>query len=214
MNSGYSLVGDIGGTNARFSLVIPGSTELRDIQQFPVADYSGLEAAIRAYLDDLNILVSDIHQVCIAAAGPVSFDVVELTNSPWVIDKQAMKQHLGLDEFVLINDFAAQAMAVPFLKDHEQQRIGPELTPPPCDSCLVIGPGTGLGFGSLIKTRSGWKVCPSEGGNSDFAPVTEDDLYAWSYLRKSGLQQIGWERLLSGSGLEMLYEIHSHRVGH
>jgi glucokinase len=44
-----ALVGDIGGTNARFALISPGSTVLEQIQVLPCKNYENLDAAVREY---------------------------------------------------------------------------------------------------------------------------------------------------------------------
>ncbi|MTI13930.1 glucokinase, partial [Sansalvadorimonas verongulae] len=53
---------------------------------------------------------------------------------------------------------------------------------------------------------------PGEGGNGDMAPVSEEDEAVWRFARQqlSDISdgKVGWERILSGSGLELLYQAH------
>ncbi|KEQ19435.1 glucokinase [Endozoicomonas numazuensis] len=206
-----SLVGDIGGTNARFALVNPHSLVLEGIQRMSSIDYPDLEEAVRAYLKNQG--VETIARACLAVAGPVLDGKVRFTNSHWQIDQQRFRQDFDLEVMELINDFAAQALAVPHLPPDELMTIGPELEVDPDAVKLVIGPGTGLGVCGLIETPLGWKALPGEGGNADFAPASERDISVWRFIRKEVGGLLGVERILSGSGLELLYEAHSSLDG-
>ncbi|WOG29107.1 glucokinase [Endozoicomonas sp. 8E] len=206
-----SLVGDIGGTNARFALVNPDSLVLEGIQMMSSIDYSDLEDAVRLYLKNQG--VETIARACLAVAGPVVDGKVSFTNSHWKIDQQQFKQDFELEVMALINDFAAQALAVPHLPANELMSVGPELDFDPDAVKLVIGPGTGLGLCGLIETPVGWQALPGEGGNADFAPSTERDISVWRFIRKEVGGLLGVERILSGSGLELLYEAHSSLDG-
>ena len=71
------LIGDIGGTNARFALIEPGGAA-EDERHLLVDDYPDPGAAIEAYLAGRAI-----DQAVIAVATPVETDVIKFTNSPW-----------------------------------------------------------------------------------------------------------------------------------
>ena len=66
---GFGLVGDIGGTNARFALW--RGQRLESIEVLACADYPRPELAVRDYLARIGESVANIDSVCLARAGPV-----------------------------------------------------------------------------------------------------------------------------------------------
>ncbi len=204
----YFLVADIGGTNARFAWVAAGDLSLHDIATYSVKDHDTFESAVESYLQDHNIQL--LSGACIAIAGPVAGGEARLTNGLWHIRREQFCEYFSCsrEHFWLINDFVAQSMAVPFLSDQELGMIEGGNADPEA-SVLVVGPGTGLGAGLLVKTAQGWHPCPGEGGHMDFAPASEIDISVWRYL----VEELGrvpcWEDVLSGYGLELLYAAHT-----
>ena len=66
------LLGDVGGTNARFAWQEADGTPLRDIATLPTADHATLADAITAYLKSLG---RDAPPWCaIGIANPISGD--------------------------------------------------------------------------------------------------------------------------------------------
>ncbi len=63
-NISYNLVGDIGGTNARFALVAPGDSELISIKTFSCSKFETVQEAIKSYLSSINNV--EIKSSCIA----------------------------------------------------------------------------------------------------------------------------------------------------
>jgi glucokinase len=186
------LIADIGGTNARFALAGPDGRP-HDEQQLLVADFPGPVEAARAYLGGRKV-----RDAVFAIATPVHSDRVALTNSPWVFSVRATREALGLDRFVAINDFTAQALAVPRLAPDERVQIGGG--EPRGDAIAVIGPGTGLGVAGLIRLRGDWHPIPSEGGHVSFAPHDERDAAVLLQLQRR-FGHVSNERVLSGPGL-------------
>jgi glucokinase len=70
----------------------------------------------------------------------------------------------------------------------------------------VIAAGTGLGEAMLYYDGSAYHPIGSEGGHSDFAPLTpqQDELLKWMRNRYPG--HVSYERILSGPGIYTLYE--------
>jgi glucokinase len=186
------LIADIGGTNARFALAGPDGRP-HDEQRLLVADFPGPVEAARAYLAGRKV-----RDAVFAVATPVHSDRVALTNSPWVFSVRATKEALGLDRFVVINDFTAQALAVPRLAPDERVQLGGG--EPRGDAIAVIGPGTGLGVAGLIRVRDEWHPIPSEGGHVSFAPHDEREAAVVLQLQRR-FGHVSNERVLSGPGL-------------
>lgn len=197
-----SLVADIGATNARFGLLdedgaIVHNTILR------CADHPTLEDAAEAYLG-IAAPPEAPSRAAIAVAGPVTGDLVNLTNHPWSFSVGRARDRLLLDRLSVINDFTAVAMAVPRLGEADRQQIG-EGSPVAGEVIGVLGPGTGLGVSGLVPSRTGgWRALSGEGGHVTMAPVSDREGAVLAQLRKQ-FDHISAERVLSGMGLVNLY---------
>lgn len=198
-SSPVDIVADIGGTHARFACLVRGSAELSRIVSLRCADYPELINAIHAYLDQLDPDIS-VAGICLAVAGPVETDWIDLPNNPWTFSRRDLGHRLGV-ELHVINDFTAQMLGVLTLEEHELQWLD---SPRPQGGLVIaaLGPGTGLGVAGLLPTG---EIIPSEGGHLAFAPTTEHELALLRQLWKR-YPRVSVERLLSGPGLSALYE--------
>ena len=158
------LIGDIGGTNARFALVDADGLP-SDIRILHVADHPGLVEAAQAYLGGRVV-----DEAVIAVATPVEGDAIRFTNAPWSFSVRAAQGRLGLARLAVINDFVAQALAVPHLLPEEREQIGPG-EPLPDRPIGVIGAGTGLGVSALVGPSGAKVALPTEGGHASLAPA-------------------------------------------
>lgn len=196
-----ALVADIGGTNARFALAELGGSGLSHVMQFPCISHRGLDAAIRFYLDQFGVRPS---HACIAVAAPVTDEEIAFTNSDWSFTTSALRRDLGFEEFLVINDFHAFALALPELAPHELCQIG-GVTHQERGTKVAIGPGTGTGVAALVWTSSGWNAIASEGGHTSFAWDTAEDFVLAEKIR-AGRTHLSVERILSGPGVSNLYQ--------
>ena len=187
------LIADIGGTNARFALV-EGAGSVADERHLLVRDYPDPASAIEAYLGGRRV-----DEAVIAVATPVESDEIGFTNSPWTFSIQGLQQRLGLRQLAVINDFVAQALAMPHLAKDEVELMGGG-APAPGRAVGVMGAGTGLGVSALIPGKVGWTALPTEGGHVSFAPGNEREDRVLATLR-ARLGHVSNERLLSGQGL-------------
>lgn len=202
MGGAARLVGDIGGTNARFALVEAGSRQPRDERTVKCAQFPGLEQAIRAYLADHgNPVVEDI---ALDVATGITGDFVQLTNGPWGFSIEQTRQALGLKRLQVINDFTALALAVPTLAPGELRQVGGGAAVAGT-AIAVLGPGTGLGVSGLIPSGQGWNALQGEGGHTAFSPTTprEAAMLQWLWRKHD---HVSTERVLSGMGLANLYQ--------
>ena len=75
----------------------------------------------------------------------------------------------------------------------------------PLAPLFVIGPSTGLGIGGVVVDADGeWTPLSTEGGHVTIAVQTEDEWQLLSCLRHE-FQHVLAERLISGSGLHLMY---------
>ena len=111
------MVGDIGGTNARFALVALGKSELMSIKTLQCTKFETVQEAIKSYLSSINDI--EIVSACIASAGTTHLDIFKPANNDWVINKSNVSSALNNIQVNWINDFSAQALATTTLKDND-----------------------------------------------------------------------------------------------
>lgn len=204
-----ALVGDIGGTNARFALVTPGEFDLHNIETLACADHANLDEAVVAYLEKVGS--ESPKEACLAFACPVHDDIVKMTNNPWHFSKSAMKTKLGLDNFKAINDFTAMALGLPHIEPGDLVKIG-EGSSESGRARLVMGPGTGLGLAGLAPSQRFWIPLSAEGGHASFAPTDEFEIELLQWFRKR-YGRVSIERMLCGQGLLDLCTAHAEFAG-
>ena len=198
----HNLVGDIGGTNARFAIVSQGSSELLSINTLKCEKFETVQQALRFYLSSIEDI--QISSACIATAGTVHLDTFKPSNNDWTINKSDVASELNNIQVSWINDFNAQALATTLLSDNDVITIKAGIEQP--DRLrLAIGPGTGLGVCGLIRSSSGWVSVPTQGGHSDLSPNTPLEIEILTLLQKK-FGHVAVERILSGPGIVNLYE--------
>ncbi len=195
------VIGDIGGTNARFAIAESGKYSA--LSHIAVNDYPTLQDALTAYIATLPDTLRPSTGV-LAIAGPVFGDHIQLTNQSWSFSISELKAALGLSSLVVVNDFAAIAMAIPYLPAADRFPVG-DVKADVSGPIGIIGPGTGLGVSTLVPDRGQWIMVPGEGGHVTLPAVTAEEDKIIAVLRERW-SHISAERVLSGSGLVNLYQ--------
>ena len=196
------LVGDVGGTHARFALV-DGDGRARNLHIFEAANYSSLTAIVAEFLERTMGRKRPPRAV-IAVAGPVLDGEIEFTNLHWQVSEGDLLAHFEFEAVKLMNDFAAQALACPLLTSESLRVLGPQLRGPHDCPMVVLGAGTGFGVAGLARAERGDIAVATEGGHAAFAPVDDVEIEVVKMLRaRHG--RVSIERLLSGRGLFELY---------
>lgn len=205
------VAADIGGTHARFAIAAIGNGRvmtLGDCVTLRTAEHASFAAAWRAF--GAGCARPLPRTAGIAVACPIVGDVLKLTNNPWIIRPATIAHDLGLDTFVLVNDFAAVGHAVAQIGDTALgdaalgHICGPDRPLPETGVISIVGPGTGLGVAQLLRTADGYHVVPTEGGHVDFAPLdaVEDAILA---RLRGRYCRVSVERLVSGPGLANIH---------
>jgi glucokinase len=198
------LVGDVGGTHARFAVVEPTATgPWRVLQRLDLAEpFATFNDALRAYLERAG--VTPIPRLAaIAVAGPVSAGTVRFTNRGWDISERALRE-VGFEHAVLINDFVALALAVDLLDEKHLHAIGPKFKGLDGGTITILGAGTGFGVSCLARHGDLMVPMATEGGHMGFAPGNAEEVAVLQLMWKQ-IGRISVERILSGDGLEHLY---------
>lgn len=198
---------DIGGTHARFALaeIAQGRVVgLGDAVTMQTAEHASFQTAWEAFADHVGGSLP--RAVAIAIAAPVTGDLIKFTNNPWIIRPALIPEKLGVDQWVLVNDFEAVGHAVAQADaSHFVHLTGPDADLPDTGTISIIGPGTGLGVAHVWRGGGGYHVVATEGGHIDFAPLDgiEDAILA---RLRNRYRRVSAERVVSGPGLIDIYE--------
>jgi len=198
------LVGDVGGTNTRLALY-DGPDQVV-VSKVLNAEHAGLADIARAFVAAHADRYGRPQAACIGIAGPVRRGAVHMTNLGWRTDEAEMSAAVGA-RCRLINDFHAQALAMPRLTADDYESIGGDESRVEADAPrVVIGPGTGLGEALLIPGPAGWIAVPGEGAHTRFAPRDTREIGLLRHLTTLFPGHVSVERVVSGPGLVAVYD--------
>ena len=199
----YSLVADIGGTNARFAMVADSTSKAIEPLNLRCADYATIVDATLAYLD--LVALGKPYQAAISIASPVTGDALNMMNHSWSFSVSETRQALGLRHLKVLNDYTALALALPDLRDDQRLQIGngQGLAGHPI---AVLGPGTGLGVSAVVPANNHWLPLESEGGHASYGPLNAREQAIIEVMRER-LEHVSAESLVSGRGLSLIYEV-------
>jgi glucokinase len=210
------LVGDVGGTKTLLSIYTASGGPRSPLHQavFRSADYPDLESLVREFLEGAARAHGGLRpaRAILAVAGPVIGGSARITNLPWAIEEAHLAAELGLQAVKLLNDLEAIAWAVPFLEPDELAVLNPGRRQPG-GALAVIAPGTGLGQAYLTWDGTGYLAHSSEGGHTDFAPGSKEELELLAFLRQRFVEHVSYERLCSGIGLPNIYAFYKEARG-
>ncbi len=194
------VLSDIGGTNARFSVLRARTSPIEPLSHLKTHEFPSFADALRSAVGNAGVAPKT---VLVCAAGPVEGAHVRLTNAQWTIDGREVARDLGLEQGLMFNDFEALALSIPSFKPEWLKTIG-GVREPAGQTRIISGPGTGLGTAGLINVEGRWRAIASEGSHSDFAPVSDDEWRLWPHVEKRE-GRITPETLISGVGLRRLH---------
>jgi len=210
------LAGDVGGTKCNLALFAEknGNLEVVFRQRFPSKGFAQFDLIVKEFSRQAAPYLSNqkIRAAGFGVAGPVIGNRIHATNLPWVVDATTLARELAVDPIVLMNDLGATG--------HSLQHLPPEDfcvlnagTPVPDASRALLAAGTGLGQSVLFWDGTRYRVVPSEGGHSDFAPHTDQQIELLRFMRNR-YPQVSWELILSGRGFRTIHEFLAPNVKH
>ena len=195
------LLADVGGTNVRFAVL--GRAGLGPIAHMAVDDYENFADGLAAFMAQQPNSAAIRHAV-FGVAGVVEEGRCALTNNTWVVDAAKLRARFGFAGSHIVNDFEAVAWSLPRLAASDLSMIGggaPKRGAP----MVVLGPGTGLGVAAYIPGNGGGVVARSEGGHTTMPSGSSGEDAIFEQLRQK-FGHVSAERVLSGNGLENLYQ--------
>ena len=211
------LVGDIGGTHIRFRLLKMSkdetdSIETIDTTKLKTADFETMEKAFIYYL---KLVENNYPQIAvIGVPGPVQDNtIMKLPNIPHWKGKSGdeLGKKLNIKKFLFLNDFACNSYGIQTkLKLNEDYIIINEGNKEKKDGPMgVIGPGTGLGMGYLIKDKKNkyYTIGNSEGGHQGFPRKNKIFFELAEFVKNEyNLKHVTIENICSGQGMVPLYK--------
>jgi len=210
------IAGDIGGTNTRLVLaeIDESGRQILFEKSYPSVQFSDFVQVLKIFLVEYDIDLP-VKAACFAVAGPVKSGVVTVTNLPWVITEQQLRDVLQTPYVVLINDFVSVGYGIPLLEPSDllvlQQGHADENNSVHHDAA-VIGAGTGLGVSHLVYSEGRYIPYSSEAGHAGFAPENNQQRELLARLQQQN-SHVSIEMLLSGAGLRRIYNFLHERAG-
>ena len=197
------LAGDIGGTKTHLALYEKKNTNYIPIKQkkFPSGSYLSLEKILKEFLSSSE----KIEKACFGVAGPVHQGRCETPNLAWIIDEKILKKELKTQKVALINDLVANAYGIRTLSEKDFFVLN-EGTAGTEGNQTIVSAGTGLGEVGLFFDGQNHSPFASEGGHCDFFVRNKEEANLFFYLQKKYGDHVSLERVLSGPGLENIYE--------
>jgi len=210
------LAGDVGGTKCNLALFAEKNGKLLPVfgKRFPSKDYAQFDALVLDFskLAAPYTASGRIESAGFGVAGPVVHNRVKATNLPWIVDGADLARKLGLPQVVLLNDLGATAYSLEHLPPEDFCVLNRGKAQPEA-ARAIIAAGTGLGEAILFWDGARYRPAPSEGGHSDFAPRTEQQIELLRFLLRK-VPQVSWEIILSGRGFRTIHEFLDLSVQH
>ncbi len=221
----YIIAADVGGTKTRF--VFANSDDPGNIlfeARYPSGEFESFGPLLQTFIDESGADHGQVDVLMLALPGLVSESSATLTNLPWTIEKQFIKDNFSINNVFFMNDFQASAFGICQLQEKDRvilnsgasKLTGQNLTTKNAttqnasglkDNAIrvAVGAGTGLGVAWVQGEQGLAQAYDTEGGHIDFAPVNDTQVRLLQFLQQS-YGHVSYQRLLSGDGLVKLYE--------
>lgn len=210
------LAGDVGGTKCNLALFGEKNGKLEVVfrERFASKEFAQFDLIIREFSRRAApyLTYEKIRAAGFGVAGPVIHNRIHTTNLPWVVDAKILAQEVGVPSVVLVNDLGGTGLSIEHLSPQDLCVLNPG-KPVSHATRALIAAGTGLGEGVLYWDENRYRVLPSEGGHSDFAPRTDQQVELLKFMRHR-YPQVSWELILSGRGFRTLHEFIAPSVKH
>ncbi|TAN48135.1 MAG: glucokinase [Methylococcaceae bacterium] len=202
MSSGTGvLAGDVGGTKTLLALYAVRGHNLQLLREarYASADFDGLADMLVNFLAGEPVAAAGF-----GVAGPVAGGRCQATNLPWLLDEGELSAVLGGVPVKLLNDLEAVALGLLQVPDGAFVCLNAGRAME--GNIAVLAAGTGLGEAILHRHDGNYSAIACEGGHCDFAPADalQDGLLL--FLRERCGGHVSYERILSGSGLHLVYQ--------
>jgi len=222
----YIIAADVGGTKTR--LIVADADEAGNVlfeKRYLCSEFDDFEPLLKTFIHDSGISASQVETLTLALPGLVTDTVARLTNLPWVIEKQSLKDSFAIKNIYFMNDFQASAFGTGLLQEKDRIILNPAASNFNENSTVLsrktirnttrvaVGAGTGLGV-AWVEGADNKTACAhdTEGGHIDFAPIDDIQIELLRFLQQR-FGHVSYERILSGDGLVSLYQFCAGKQG-
>ena len=210
------IAGDVGGTKCNIALFSEKDGKLDVVfrQRFASKDFAKFDLIIKEFTRQATPHMNGqpVRAAGFGVAGPVINNRIHATNLPWIIDSDTLSSELGVKTIALMNDLGAWGHSLEHLSAEDFVVLNEGHALPGATRALLAA-GTGLGESILFWDGNRYRVVPSEGGHSDYAPHTDQQIELLKFMR-SRYPQVSWELILSGRGFRTIHEFLSPTTKH
>lgn len=188
---------DIGGTYIRLALSHDGETFLSEPQKVKTDKFSSIENALTHFVHQEQCDPLSITDILIAKSG----------RNNWIVEQESIRATFPVSKIIKVNDFAANALGLISIQNHELMHLGGFKALPDIDLPMaVIGSGTGLGLAYIFPNKT---VARTHGGHMRPALATPEQIELFDELQTfkvDGTAPI-YEDALCGDGILNIYKI-------
>jgi glucokinase len=210
------LAGDVGGTKCNLALFTERDRKLTPVfkLRFASKEFARFDLIVKEFLRQgaAYFAGEPILAAGFGIAGPVINNRVRATNLPWIVEAEQLVKEIKTPHVVLLNDLGATGHSLEHLPPQDFWVLNAG-QPEPGGTKALLAAGTGLGQSILAWNGKRYHVVPSEGGHSDFAPHTDQQIELLRFMRRR-YPQVSWELILSGRGFRTLHEFLAPNVKH
>ena len=190
---------------------IEDEVDTLDTTKLKTSDYASLEVLLKEYLSSIKDNYPEI--AVIGIPGPVQDNtIIKLPNIPhWKSENgDYLGKILNIKKFLFLNDFACNSYGIQTkLILNEDYIILNQGEPIKNGAKAIIGPGTGLGMGYLLKNKNDkyYTIGSSEGGHQSFSRKNSKLFELAEFVKKEyNLKYVTIENICSGQGMVPLYK--------
>jgi len=208
----HIIAADVGGTKTRLAFADASAPHnVLYEARYLSGEFDSFEPLLQTFMKESGA-IDRVDALTLALPGLVSDSSARLTNLPWTIKKQSLKDRFGIKNVHFMNDFQASAFGTGQLLEKDRIILNPGVTD--LDETpdgltinstrVAVGAGTGLGVAWADGDSVGY-AHDTEGGHIDFAPIGDTQIRLLQYLQQR-FGHVSYERILSGDGLVSLYQ--------
>lgn len=196
---------DVGGTKTLVALYAEQEQKWLLVRQkkYKSADYQSISAILTDFADCQAYV--QVNCICAGVAGPIADGVCHITNLSWSLSVVEIRKVTAVERVYLLNDLEATAWGIKYLAKEKLLDINLRAESK-AGNIAILSAGTGLGEAMIIEARDGFTAVATEGGHTDFAPQNEEQDKLLLFLREKYQGHVSYERLVSGEGLNNIYQ--------
>jgi len=202
MHQRTAVIGDIGGTHARFAICDIDETSVRHFAVFTTDMFPSLPEAVAHYLESIP---ENPDIAGFGIADPLTGGRMGVENTSWSFTVDEVQDACGASKIHFVNNFEALALCLPYLNPHDRAQVNPGNA---VDGAPMLVLGTGGEFGTATLTGINGKRIPLTGaaGHMAFAASNDREMALLSRVAdKDGYAPI--QSILSGHGLEKVHAV-------